>query len=170
MTMQDVGFSIRPATPTDLAELRRSIAFTLSHPDVEGRPPSLRAAVERGEVLVLEYFDRRSRATRFGGFIEFRLRVDDTLTIRDIGSEGGASHVAIVKHLLTEALESVRPVGATLKVRRDADTWNEILGTIPGFQIEGPPEYRRPHYLHVWEWRRDRAAQESSRRLRRGRR
>jgi len=168
--MQDVGFSIRPATQSDLAAIRGSIKLTLGHPDVEGRPPGLRAAVERGEVLVLEYFDRRSRSARLGGFIEFRLRVDDTVTIRDIGSEGGVSHVAIVKHLLTEALDSVRPVAATAKVRRDADSWNEILGTIPGFQVEGPPEYRRPHYLNVWEWRRDRAAQESSRRLRRGRR
>lgn len=168
--MMDLGFSIRAATMDDVAEIRQRVRLTLSHPEGAARPPSLRSAIQRGEVLVLEYADPRERQTRIGGFIEYRLRVDDTVTIHDIGSEGGPSHVAIVKHLLNELLESVRPIAATVKVRRDADQWNEILAGTPGFQVEGPPEYRRPHYLNVWEWRRERAVVRGRGRPPRGRR
>jgi hypothetical protein len=156
--MMDVGFSLRAATLEDQPEVRARVTVTLNHPEGGARPPTLRGSIERGEVLLLEFFDPRERQTRIGGFIEFRLRVDDSLTIREVGVEEGPSQVAIAKHLLNGLLESVRPVAATIKVLRDAPFWNEILGTIQGFQIEGPPEYSRRHYFNVWEWRRERAA------------
>src|SRR5215212_491355 len=79
--MMDVGFSIRSATPDDQTELRKHVDITLGHPEGGARPPSLKGSIEREEVLVLEYFDPRERVNRIGGFIEYRLRVDDTLTI-----------------------------------------------------------------------------------------
>lgn len=168
--MMDVGFSIRSATPDDQTELRKHVEITLSHPEGGARPPSLKSSIEREEVLVLEYFDPRERVNRIGGFIEFRLRVDDTITIHEIGTEPGASHVAIAKHLISSLLDSVRPLAATVKVRRDAEGWNEILTTVPGFEIEGPPEYSRKHYYNVWEWRRERVAARPNRPRPRGRR
>src|SRR5215212_2401771 len=155
--MMDVGFSLRAATLEDQPEIRLRVTVTLNHPEGGARPPSLRGSIERGEVLLLEFFDPRERRTRIGGFIEYRLRVDDSLTIREIGVEEGPSQVALAKHLLNGLLSSVRPVAATVKVLRDATFWNEILGSISGFEIEGPAEYSRRHYFNVWEWRRERA-------------
>jgi hypothetical protein len=155
--MMDVGFSLRAATPEDQIEIRSRVSVTLNHPEGGAKPPTLRAAIERGEVLVLEFFDPKERRTRIGGFVEYRLRVDDTVTIREIGIESDASQAAIAKHLINGMLEAVGPVAATIKVLRDATFWNEILSSVPGFQIEGPPEYSRRHYFNVWEWRRERA-------------
>jgi hypothetical protein len=155
--MMDLGFSLRTATLEDQAEIRNRVTATLNHPDGGARPPTLRGSIQRDEVLLLEYFDPRERHTRIGGFIEYRLRVDDSVTIREVGVEQGSSQVAIAKHLLNGLLDSVRPVAATVKVLRDATFWNEILSGIPGFQIEGPPEYSRRQYFNVWEWRRERA-------------
>lgn len=156
--MMDVGFSLRAATPQDQPEIRSRVTVTLNHPDGGAKAPTLRASIERGEVLVLEFFDPRERITRIGGFIEYRLRVDDTVTIREVGLEAGPSQVAIAKHLINGVLESVRPLAATVKVLRDATFWTEILESIQGFQVEGPPEYSRRQYFNVWEWRRERAA------------
>ncbi|MFN0074764.1 MAG: hypothetical protein ACKVVP_25060 [Chloroflexota bacterium] len=163
LLMMDVGFSLRAATLEDQPEIRSRVAITLNHPEGGARPPSLRGSIERGEVLLLEFFDPRERQTRIGGFIEYRLRVDDSLTIREIGVEEGPSQVAVAKHLLNGLLDSVRPTAATIKVLRDAAFWNEIIETITGFQIEGPSEYSRRHYFNVWEWRRERAASRGSR-------
>jgi hypothetical protein len=161
--MMDVGFSLRAASLDDQPEIRSRVTVTLNHPEGGARPPSLRGSIERGEVLLLEFFDPRERQTRIGGFIEYRLRVDDSLTIREIGVEEGPSQTAIAKHLLNGVLDSVRPVAATVKILRDASFWNEILATIVGFQIEGPPEYSRRHYFNVWEWRRERASVRNTR-------
>jgi hypothetical protein len=51
-------------------------------------------------------------------------------------------------------------------VRRDAEVWNEILRTIPGFYPEGS-EYRRPHWYTIWKWSPERA-REMERATRRG--
>ena len=50
-----------------------------------------------------------------------------------------------------------RPQAATVKVRRDAEFWTDLLASIPGFELQGS-EYRRPHWINVWEWTRERAA------------
>ena len=68
------------------------------------------------------------------------------------GTVGETPHAGVAKHLIGELIHQLSPVGATCVVRRDADAWNEILGSIPGFFIEGPPEYRRPHYYNIWKW------------------
>ncbi|MDP8925080.1 MAG: hypothetical protein M3O34_19720, partial [Chloroflexota bacterium] len=49
-------------------------------------------------------------------------------------------------------LRSLAPVSATAVVRRDAEVWSQILASIPGFFVDGPPEYRRPHYYNIWKW------------------
>ena len=81
------------------------------------------------------------------------MRVDDVLTIRDIGTEGSAPHAGMVKQLILELLRSLSPQEAVAKVRVDTEEWNEILGSIAGFAVEGT-EYRRPHWFNVWKWTR----------------
>ncbi len=87
-----------------------------------------------------------------GGYVEWHMRVDDTLTLRDVGTVGETPHAGVAKHLIGELLQQLSPVSGTCVVRRDADAWNEILGSIPGFFVDGPPEYRRPHYYNIWKW------------------
>ena len=163
----ELAFRIRAAEPDDLATLRSLVNVSLALPEGRSRSASLRTAQQRNELLLLERYDTRERAWVIGGFIEWHMRVDDTLTLRDVGSVGDTPHAGIVKHLIDELLRSVSPVGGTTVVRRDADVWNDILDSIPGFAVDGPPEYRRPHYFNIWKWSPD-LAREARRGSRRG--
>jgi hypothetical protein len=148
----ELSFRIRAAEPDDLAALRGAINVSLTHPEGRSRSASLRTAQQRDELMILERYDRREKSWVVGGFIEWHMRVDDTLTLRDVGSVGDTPHAGIVKHLVDELLRSLSPLSATAVVRRDAEVWSEILAGIPGFFIDGPPEYRRPHYYNIWKW------------------
>ena len=167
--MEELAFRIRRAEPEDSATLRSVRKSTLTHPDGQGRSETFRGAIERGELLLLERYDPRDKDWSIAGFVDYHMRVDDTLTVRDIGTIGESVHSGIVRHLLDELLRSAAPTTAGLKVRRDADQWNQIFAAIPGFALMGS-EYRRPHWYNVWEWDRLRARQESSRPGRGGRR
>jgi hypothetical protein len=153
----ELSYEFVRASPADVDQLRREVRYTLTHPDGRGRREGYRAAAERGELLLLVHEDPRERVRRLDGFVEFHMRVDDVLVIRDAGSTGEAPHPAIIKHLIGELLRSLAPVAAIVKVRRDATGWNEIFASIPGFELAGS-EYRRPHWINVWEWTRERAA------------
>jgi len=109
-------------------------------------------------VLLLERYDSRARDYRVAAFVDWHIRVDDVLTIRDAGTAGEVPHSGMVKQLIGELIRSLSPVETTLKVRRDAGDWNEIIASIPGFELEGS-EYRRPHWINVWRWTRESAAQ-----------
>jgi len=148
----ELAFRIRAAEPDDLPALRGAANISLAHPEGRGRSASFRTAQQRNELLLLERYDTRERAWVIGGFVEWHMRVDDTLTLRDVGSIGDTPHAGIVKHLIDELLRSLSPESATCVVRRDLEPWNEILAGIPGFFVEGPPEYRRPHYYNIWKW------------------
>ena len=166
--MAELAFRIRSAEPADLAALA-AIRVSLAHPDGRTRSSGLRTALQRGELMVLERSDPREGGWVIEGFVEWHLRVDDTLTLRDVGSVGEVPHAGIVKHLIGELLRSLSPAGATCVVRRDAAVWNEILAGIPGFFVDGPPEYRRPHYYNIWKWSPE-LARRAARESRRGRR
>ncbi len=148
----ELAFRIRAAEPDDLAALRGAVNVSLAHPEGRSRTASLRTAQQRNELLLLERYDAREKTWVLGGFIEWHMRVDDTLTLRDVGSVGETPHAGIIKHLIDELLRSLSPISATAVVRRDADVWSEILASIPGFFVDGPPEYRRPHYYNIWKW------------------
>ena len=158
MATEELSYRMRPATLQDMAALRELGAPTLSHPDGKGRKEAHRGAALRGEVLLLERYDSRLRDWRICAFVDWHIRVDDVLTIRDAGTEGDVPHSGMVKQLVMELIRSLSPVEATLKVRRDAGDWNDIIVSIAGFELEGS-EYRRPHWINVWRWTRESAAQ-----------
>src|SRR5436305_7537326 len=79
--------------------------------------------------------------------------MDDVFTMRDYGTEGVSPHVAMIKQLFLELLRSLSPSEAMIKVRADAEQWNEILSEIAGFVVEGT-EYSRPHWFNIWRWTR----------------
>lgn len=166
--MEELAFRIRLASPEDAAALRSLVRQTMAHPEGGGRREGLKSAAERGELMVLERYDPREKTWKLGGFAEFHLRVDDTLTLKDVGSVGDTPHAGIVKQLINELLRSTNPVAATAKLRADARVWNEILADIPGFELEGE-EYRRPHWIRVWKWTRE-AARRAGAQRRRGER
>ena len=150
--MDELAYRIRSAEPDDLAAIRGSIEASLAHPEGRGRGTSLRTALQRNELLLLERYDAREKVWAIGGFVEFHLRVDDTLTLRDLGTIGDAPHAGVAKHLIGELFSQLHPLSATCVVRRDAESWNAILESIPGFSVDGPAEYRRPHYYNIWKW------------------
>jgi hypothetical protein len=155
----ELSYRIRTAVEDDVPALRQIFGPTLSHPEGKGRREAYKAATQRGELLVLERYDSRARDWHISAFIDFHIRVDDVLTIHDIGTEGDTPHSGMVKQLVNELVRSLAPIEAGLKVRADVASWNEIIASIPGFELEGQREYRRPHYLNVWKWTREAAAQ-----------
>ena len=108
-------------------------------------------ALQRNELLLLERYDAREKDWVIGGFVEFHMRVDDTLTLRDLGTIGDTPHAGRGEAPDRGAVLAAAPVSATAVVRRDAEAWNEILASIPA-SVDGPPEYRRPHYYNIWKW------------------
>ena len=167
--MDELAFRIRSAEPEDLKAIREAVKVSLAHPEGRGRSNGLRTAQQRNELLVLERSDPRE-GWAIGGFAEWHMRVDDILTLRDVGSAGETPHAGIVKHLIGELLRSLSPVAATCVVRRDVQVWNEIIASIPGFFVDGPPEYRRPHYYNIWRWSPELARQAEGRSRRGARR
>lgn len=154
-----LAYRVRTAEATDAEPLRESIHATLAHPDQSGRRESYRGAASRGDILVLERFDRASHDWQVAGFIECHMRVDDNLSIHDIGTATDEPQTGVVRYLLDQAFNSFRPAESQVKIRRDATTWLEILRGIPGFHLEGE-EYRRPHYWTIWSWDRERARED----------
>jgi hypothetical protein len=154
-----LAYRLRTAEAADDAALRGAIGATLAHPDPGGRRESYRGAASRGDILVLEHYDRQARDWQVAGFVECHMRVDDQLSIRDIGTAGSEPQTGVVRYLLDAAFNSFRPLGAQVKIRRDARDWLEIVRSIPGFHVEGE-EYRRPHYWTIWLWDQQRASEE----------
>ncbi|MPZ13181.1 MAG: hypothetical protein GEU73_01930 [Chloroflexi bacterium] len=156
LAVQELSFHIRLATAEDAAALREIVGTTLSHPHGKGRRAVFRSAAQRGELLVLERYDPKAREWRVGAFVDWHMRVDDVLTIRDIGTEGEVPHSGMVKQLIMELIRSLSPVAMSVKVRADATEWNDVIRSITGFSFEGS-EYRRPHWINVWRWSRESA-------------
>jgi len=151
-----LAYRVRTAEVADALALRDAIGSSLAHPDHQGRRESYRGAAARGDILVLERYDRPAHDWQLAGFVECHMRVDDNLSIRDIGTAGDEPQTGVVRYLLDQAFNSFRPAGAQVKIRRDARDWSEIFQAIPGFYLEGE-EYRRPHYWAIWRWDRQHA-------------
>jgi len=158
MAAEELSYRFRMATLEDLPNLRQSVGAALSHPEGKGRRESYRAPTARGELLVLERYDTRAKGWHISALVDWHMRVDDVLTIRDIATEGETAHAGMVKHLITELIGSLAPIEIGVKARTDASQWNDIFRSIPGFTLEGS-EYRRPHWINVWKWTREAAAQ-----------
>ena len=156
--MEELSFRFRTATLEDVPRLAQLAGPSLAHPEGKARRASYRSAAQRGELLLLERYDHKARDWKVSGFIDWHMRVDDILTIRDIGTEGDPPHWLVVKQLLMELLGSLAPLEIIAKARRDASDWNETIQGIPGFELEGS-EYRRPNWINVWRWTREAAAQ-----------
>ncbi|MDQ6670081.1 MAG: hypothetical protein M3069_04935 [Chloroflexota bacterium] len=153
-----LAYRVRTAEADDALALRDGIGTTLAHPDHQGRRESYRGAAARGDILILERYDRPAHDWQLAGFVECHMRVDDNLSIRDIGTTGDEPQTGVVRYLLDQAFNSFRPTGSQVKIRRDARNWVEIFEAIPGFYREGE-EYRRPHYWSIWRWDRQHAAE-----------
>jgi hypothetical protein len=130
--------------------LRRSAGTTISHPDPKSHRASFTAAAARGELLLLERLDNRTHAWEACAFIDWHIRVDDVLTVRDVGTEGDTPQSTMVKQLFLELIRSLSPVEASVKSRSDAPAWNSVIEEL-GFTLEGT-EYRRPHWFSIWRW------------------
>ena len=160
--MEELAFRFRQAEADDSRRLRALPRRTMGRPDSPSRSESFKSAIDRGELLLLERYDRREQSWTIAGYLDYHLRVDDSLTIRDIGTVGDSVHTGIVRQLLNELLASAAPLTASVKLRRDAEEWNEIFATTPGFEFAGH-EFRRPHWFSVWDWTRERARRQSGR-------
>ena len=111
--MDELAYRIRAAEPDDLAAVRNAIKVSLAHPEGRGRGTSLRTALQRNELLLLERYDAREKDWVIGGFVEFHMRVDDTLTLRDLGTIGESPHAGVAKHLIGELFSQLHPLSAT---------------------------------------------------------
>lgn len=151
-----LAYRVRTADASDALRLRDAIGVTLAHPEADGHRQSYRGAAARGDILVLERFDRAAHDWQVAGFVECHMRIDDNLSIRDVGTAGDEPQNSVVRYLFDQAVNAFRPIEAHVKIRRDARAWLDIFSSIPGFHLEGE-EYRRPHYWTIWTWDRQRA-------------
>ncbi len=158
VAQEEFSYRFREATIDDVPAIRQSAGTTLSHPEGKGRRESYRSAAQRGELLLLERYDTRQRDWRVCAFVDWHMRVDDVLTIRDIGTEGDVAHSGMVKQLVMELIRSLNPIEIILKVRADASNWNDVIRSVAGFILEGS-EYRRPNWINIWKWSRETAAE-----------
>ena len=149
-TSGEGAYRIRTAGPEDSKVLRRAAGTTISHPDPKGHRASFAAAAARGELLLLERYDNRTHNWEACAFVDWHIRVDDVLTIRDVGTEGETPQSTMVKQLFLELIRSLNPVEASVKSRSDATNWNSVIEEL-GFTLEGT-EYRRPHWFSIWHW------------------
>ena len=156
--MEELSFRFRTAILEDVPRMAQFAGTSLAHPEGKARRASFRSSAQRGELLLLERYESKTRDWKVSAFIDWHIRVDDILTIRDVGTEGQSPHSGMVKQLLMELLRSLAPLEMTAKARSDAADWNELLRSIPGFDLEGT-EYRRPPWINVWRWTREAAAQ-----------
>jgi hypothetical protein len=158
VAQEEFSYRIREATIEDVPAIRETAVTTLSHPEGKGRRESYRSAAQRGELLLLERYDTRHRDWRPCAFVDWHMRVDDVLTIRDIGNVGDVANSSMAKQLVGELIRSLNPIEIILKVRADAANWNDVIRSIAGFDLEGS-EYRRPNWINIWKWSRESAAQ-----------
>ena len=69
-----LAYRVRTAEVDDAAALREAIGSTLAHPDHQGRRESYRGAAARGDILVLERYDRPAHDWQLAGFVECHMR------------------------------------------------------------------------------------------------
>jgi len=101
-----LAYRVRTAEAKDATVLRDAITTTLAHPDHQGRRESYTGAASRGDILILERYDRAAHDWQVAGFVECHMRVDDNLSIRDIGTTGDEPQTAVVRYLLDQAFNS----------------------------------------------------------------
>ena len=164
--MDEVGIQLRVATPEDVNQIKQNIRVSLANP--EGRPQrkSYQDAADRRELMVLVRFEPRDRAEHVLGFIVWHSRVDNGVTIRDMGVVGEDPQPATLRRLLRELLSLLAPPMATVKLREDLQPWNTVFEETPGFVTEGR-EYSRPHWRRIYTWTQEdeRLALQASRRM-----
>lgn len=151
--MDEAGYQLRLAIPSDVEAIRRDIRFTLANP--EGKPQRKRYldAIQRHEILVVARVGAREPATEIAGFLEWHSKVDGSITIRDAGTPGEEPHLGTLRRLIRELLAMFEPSTASVKVRADLPAWNEVFQQVPGFILDGR-EYSRPYWRNIWEWAR----------------
>src|SRR5258708_15080953 len=79
-----LAYRVRTAEAGDAKALRDAIGSTLAHPDHQGRRESYSGAAARGDILILERYDRAAQHWDVAGFAACHMRVDDNLFIRDL--------------------------------------------------------------------------------------
>lgn len=149
--MRELAYRFRRAEPGDAPLLRPLFPSSLARPESKTRRAGFGAISSRGDVLLLEKYEDRTKTWAPIAFVDYHMRVDDTLTLRDAGTTGDSLQPAPIKLLLSELFRSLSPQQAVVKVRQDQAEWNELFGAMPGFVPDGQ-EYRRPYYFMVWGW------------------
>jgi hypothetical protein len=152
--MEEAGYQLRPAVPSDVDGIRRAIRFTLANPEGKAQRKQYGDAVDRHEILVVARHDPREQADEISGFLEWHSKVDGAITIRDAGTSGEEPHLGTLRRLIRELLHMFDPPAASVKVRSDLTVWNDVFQQVPGFQLSGR-EYSRPHWRNIWEWTRE---------------
>ncbi|HVC33689.1 MAG TPA: hypothetical protein VNL16_09290 [Chloroflexota bacterium] len=149
--MQEAGYQLRLAVPSDVDTIRRDIRITLANPEGRAQRKRYEDAVQRNEMLVVAHYDPREHTSGITGFLEWHTKVDGVITIRDAGTTGDEPHLGTLRQLIRELLHMFEPPAASVKVRADQTVWNAVFQQVPGFLPEGR-EYSRPYWRNIWEW------------------
>ena len=149
--MEEAGYQLRLAVPSDVEKIRRDIRFTLANPEGKAQRKQYGDGVLRHEVLVVAHYDPREQTDEISGFLEWHTKVDGVITIRDAGTTGDEPQIGTLRRLIRELLHMFEPPVASVKVRADLQVWNDVFQQVPGFLPVGR-EYSRPYWRNIWEW------------------
>ena len=158
--MEEAGYQLRLAVPSDVEKIRRDIRFTLANPEGKVQRKRYEDAVQRSELLVVARHDVKERTDEVAGFLEWHTKVDGGITIRDAGTTGEEPSLGTLRRLIRELLNMFEPPAASVKVRSEQEAWNAVFQQLPGFHFVGR-EFSRPYWRNIYEWTREneRAAQ-----------
>jgi len=120
---------VRTAEAADATALRDAITTTLAHPDHEGRRGEL-PGCRQPRRNPSERYDRAAHDWQVAGFVECHMRVDDNLSIRDVGTTGDEPQTGVVRYFWIRHSNSQTRRVAGQEFRRDASNWQEIFRAI----------------------------------------
>ncbi len=149
--MAETGYQIRMATLDDIEQIKKNIRRTMSNPEGRAQRKQYAEAIARQELMVLIHFDPKQPSEIVEAFLEWHVKVDGAVTIRDAGSVGDELQVGYIRLLLREMLRTYNPVSASAKIRVDLAEWNSIFEGLPGCVLEGR-EFSRPYWRAIWTW------------------
>jgi len=155
------SYRLRLATAEDTEHIG-TIGNSLARAKGKAPRKSYLDAARRGELLVLEHFEKQEQTWQLSGILEWYTRVDGSASIKDAGTAGDEPNPGMVKRMVRELISLQSPTILRVKTKKDQEVWTTIFQELPGFELEGK-EYSRGEWIALYAWTPDQQRAQASR-------